>query len=194
MTGVYCADVDLFETFYQNQSQTFKKQFLYVGRYVRHKGIFEMWQAFVELQKENPNDWEMLCIGTGEEWENRIEHDKIRHIGFVQPSKMIQYLSDKSVYILPSQFEPWGVTVQEFAVSSCPLILSKNVGSHELFLKNNQNGVMLNEVTIEEMKKAMKHMMNKEDSELMEMSSKSHKLGISYTPKMWADRILTLVK
>lgn len=194
LLGFYCADVRLYDSIYKQQNSTFKKQFLYVGRYVKHKGIFEMWQAFVELQNESPNDWQMLCIGTGEEWDNKIEHEKIKHVGFVQPSAMTQYLTHKSVYMLPSQFEPWGVTVHEFAVTSCPLILSKNVGAHELFLEPSKNGVLLNEVSVKELKKGMKLMMDKSDTELLEMSQKSHEMGLAYRPDIWADRLLSLVK
>lgn len=194
LMGFYCCDVPLYDSIYKNQKAEFKKQFLYVGRYVKHKGIFEMWQAFVELQNESPNDWGMLCIGTGNEWDNKIEHEKIKHIGFVQPAEMQQYLNEKSVYILPSQFEPWGVTVHEFAVTSCPLILSENVGSHELCLEPGINGVLLQKVSVSELKKAMKLMMSKSDNELSEMSEKSHELGMAYTPSMWADRLLSILK
>ena len=194
LLGFYCADVESFNEIHKQQNQYFKKQFLYVGRYVEHKGIFEMWQAFIELQNESPNEWEMLCIGKGDEWDNKVEHDKIKHVGFVQPQDMKQYLQDKSVYILPSKFEPWGVTVQEFAVVSCPLILSKNVGASEQFLKDRQNGVLIDKVSVKTLKSAMKQMIEKSDIELMEMSKKSHELGMSYTPKMWAERILSILK
>jgi len=194
LTGFYCADTDLYDSFYKQQKNEFKKQFLYVGRYVKYKGIFEMWQAFIELQHENSNEWEMLCIGTGDEWDNRLKHDKIKHIGFVQPAEMKNYLTEKSVYILPSKFEPWGVTVQEFAVTSCPLILSQNVGAHEQFLENEKNGFLLNEVTVGALKNAMKKMMNQSQLELMKMSEISHELGLAYQPKLWVNKILSLVK
>ena len=67
LQGFYCADVNLYDSIFNKQNPVFKKQFLYVGRYVKYKGIFEMWKAFIEIQNETPNDWEMLCIGTGEE-------------------------------------------------------------------------------------------------------------------------------
>ncbi len=194
LKGFYCADVNLFNAIYKQQTPEFKKQFLYVGRYVKHKGIFEMWQAFIELQKEKPNDWGMLCIGTGDEWDNRIKHPKIKHIGFVQPNEMEGYLKEKSVYILPSKFEPWGVTVQEFAVTSCPLILSKNVGASEQFLIDGENGYLMNEVTINSLKNAMKNIINLTKKELINMSEKSHQLGVSYTPKMWTNTLLSILK
>jgi len=194
LTGFYCADVEHFNAIYQQQVPQFKKQILYVGRYVKHKGIFEMWNAFIELQTESPNEWEMLCIGTGDEWDNRIEHPKIKHLGFIQPTDMKQYLHEKTVYILPSKFEPWGVTVQEFAVTSCPLILSKFVGASEQFLMDGENGYLINEVSVDALKNAMKKMMNQSSNELLKMSEKSHQLGVSYTPKMWANKILSILK
>lgn len=194
LQGFYCADVALFNEIYKKQSDHFKKQFLYVGRYVKHKGIFEMWQAFIELQNEMPNEWEMLCIGTGEEWENKLTHPKINHLGFVQPEEMQGYLTQKSVYVLPSKFEPWGVTVQEFAVTSCPLILSENVGASEQFLVHNENGVVLNTVSVQSLKVAMKSIMAKSERELLKMSDKSHQLGMSYTSEMWVEKLLDLLK
>ncbi len=193
LKGVYCADVDNFNLFYNQQQPVFKHQFLYVGRYVKHKGIFEMWQAFIELQSETPNNWEMLCIGTGDEWDNKINHPKIKHVGFIQPAEMEQYLNNKSVYVLPSKFEPWGVTVQEFAVTSCPLILSKNVGAAEQFLVDGENGYLIDEVTVESLKKAMKKIINLTEKQLLKMSKKSHQLGVSYTPKMWTKQLLSIL-
>ena len=194
LLGFYCADIELYNDVYKKQNNQFKKQFLYVGRYVKRKGIFEMWQAFIELQNENSNDWEMLCIGTGEEWDNKLTHPKIKHVGFVQPNEMQSYLTEKSVYILPSIFEPWGVTVQEFAVTSCPLILSKHVGASEKFLVDNKNGVMLNTVSVNALKMAMQSFIDKSENELLAMSKESHQLGMSYTSSMWVDRLLSLIK
>ena len=194
LLGFYCADIGLYNEIYKKQAKQFKKQFLYVGRYVSHKGIFEMWQAFIELQNENPNEWEMLCIGAGDEWDNKLTHPKIKHLGFVQPEEMQTHLAQKSVYILPSKFEPWGVTVQEFAITSCPLILSKNVGASEKFLVDNKNGKLLNDVSVESLKEAMQSFIDKSESELLKMSSESHELGMSYTSEIWVERILSLVK
>ncbi len=194
LLGFYCADIELYNEVYKKQAKQFKKQFLYVGRYVSYKGIFEMWQAFIELQNQNPNEWEMLCIGAGKEWDNKLTHPKIKHLGFVQPEEMQIHLAQKSVYILPSKFEPWGVTVQEFAITSCPLILSKNVGASEKFLVNNENGVLLNEVSVQSLKEAMQSFINKSNKELLDMSEKSHNLGMNYTSEMWVKSILSLIK
>ncbi len=194
LTGFYCADTALFNEKFENtfpqKKQTFPKRFLYVARYVKHKGIFEMWEAFKQLQNEAPNDWELFCLGTGAEWENRVEHEKIKHIGFVQPSEMDAYMAQTGVYILPSKFEPWGVSVQEFAVGGFPLLLSEEIAAAETFLKN--NGISFKADSVEALKKAMKTIIALSDAELVEMGEKSHVLGMQYTPADWTKKIVEL--
>jgi glycosyltransferase involved in cell wall biosynthesis len=190
----YCADTHLFDqTFqatYPKKKEQFPHRFLYVGRYVEHKGIFELWEAFITLQQEYPNDWELWCLGTGEEWENRVEHEKIRHIGFVQPAEMEHYIAETSVYILPSKFEPWGVTVQEFAVCGFPLLLSDAIGSKEKFLDS--NGYVFKRGSAAEIQHVMRQIINTPDDVLMEMGKESHRLGMALTPVEWAKNLLGL--
>jgi len=196
LLNFYCADTNLFnekfKSTFSKKKEKFPHRFLYVGRYVEHKGIFEMWKAFIELQEEQPNDWEMWCLGTGDEWNNKMEHEKIKHFGFVQPSEMQKYLEQSSVYILPSKFEPWGVTVQEFAVSGFPLLVSDAVGSKEKFL--NENGLIFKSGDVNALKTVMKKMMELSQHELIEMGQSSHELGMSLTPEIWSQNLLSVLK
>lgn len=198
LKNFYCADVELFKQQYEAtfhlKEKSFPKRFLYVARYVKHKGIYEMWQAFLELQKEMPNEWELWCLGTGEEWEKRVEGEKIRHFGFVQPTEMQQYIEQTGVYILPSTFEPWGVSVQEFAICGFPLLLSGAVGAKWGYLREDENGLEFKQGSVEAIKDAMKKMVETPDHDLCEMGQKSHAIGISFTPQKWADNLLSILK
>lgn len=192
----YCADTNLFNQLYQDtfdhKRSNFPKRFLYVARYVEHKGIFEMWKAFTELQNETPNDWEMWCIGTGDEWEDRVQHDKIKHFGFVQPDDLKQYIAESGVYILPSKFEPWGVSVQEFAISGFPLLVSEDVGSKWTYLKG--NGYEFRSGDVQAIKEVMTKIMNLSNDELVSLGVKSHEVGMSFTNEMWANTVLSIVE
>ena len=195
LTGFYCADTTLFSEKYSNtipaKKQHFPRRFLFVARYVEHKGIFNLWDAFVELVNEQPDsEWELWCLGTGEEWENRKKHDRIRHVGFVQPNEMDTYIASTGVYILPSKFEPWGVSVHEFALAGFPLILSDKVGARECFLDT--NGWEFESHSKEALKRVMKKMMALDESELIDMALRSHELGMSYKTENWVNKLLAL--
>ena len=196
LTNYYCADVPLFEKQYQktfpDKKKNFPKRFLYVARYVEHKGIFEMWQAFKEVLREEVNcDWELWCLGTGEEWENKEEHERIKHFGFVQPADLEKYVAETGVYILPSKFEPWGVSVQEFAVSGFPLLISKSVGAKWTYVK--ENGIEFEAGNVAALKAAMKRIIYMEEDELIKMGERSHEVGTSFTPEDWAHNILSIL-
>lgn len=194
LKGFYCADTDLFndkfKATFSGKKEAFPKRFLYVARYVEHKGIFEMWEAFRQLQEEEPNEWELWCLGTGDQWDKRVEHEKIQHFGFVQPEEMNECIAKSGVYILPSKFEPWGVSVQEFAIAGFPLLLSKAIGSEEQFLE--ENGVSFSAGSVAEIKAAMKKIINTSDEKLIEMGELSHAIGMRYTTQDWAERILSI--
>ena len=197
LTGLYSADTVKFSEFRQkfleSKKNKYPKVFIYVGRYVRHKGIFELWNAFIELQNENPTDWELWCLGTGEEFDNRILHPKIKHFGFVQPFEMNKYLSNSGVYILPSIYEPWGVSVHEMAAAGFPMLLSKNVGSSEEFLRENINGYYFNSINKLDIKEKLNKIINLKESELLSMGDKSFNLSLINSPKIWAEKLISLL-
>lgn len=194
ITGFYCADTALFnakfKASFDQKKLDFPKRLLYAARYVKHKGIFELWEAFAALQEEQPNDWELWCLGTGEEWENKMIHPKIKHLGFVQPAEMDDFIAKTGVYVLPSHFEPWGVSVQEFAIAGFPLVLSYSIGSAVQFLDG--NGFLVDTQNPIELRAALKKVMKMSSDELIEMGLKSHEIGMAYSPQDWAKKIIEL--
>ena len=196
LRGFYCANTPYFNGFYNAYSSVKKvnlpKRFLYVGRYVEFKGIFDMWKAFTELQQEKQNDWELWCLGTGDDWDKRIMHPKIKHIGFVQPAELGNYLKQTGVFLLPSHKEPWGVVVHEMVAAGFPLLCSNTIGAATAFLEQGKNGFLFEAGNKNDIKKKMKKVMNLQDEQLFEMGEYSHFLGQKLTPEKWAKEILTI--
>lgn len=192
----YVADVPLFKDAYkksfQKKKEAFPKRILYVGRYVEHKGIFELWEAFKELKQDQSFEWELWCIGTGDEWDNRIESEGIQHHGFVQANEMGNYLDQTSIYILPSKFEPWGVTIQEFAICGFPIIASKHVGAATKYVSE-ENGLIIEEVSKEALKNALLQLTSESESKLLAMGEKSHKIGVSVDNSHWVENLKKVV-
>lgn len=197
----YSADTQLFQTIFEKtfptKKQAFPHRFLYVARYVEHKGIFELWEAFRQFSEESNSDWELWCLGTGDQWEKRMIHPKIKHFGFVQPHEMESVIQESGVYILPSKFEPWGVSLQEFSVSGFPLLVSDAVGARTKFLipdGSEKNGIEFKSGSVDEIKKCFFEMSRKEDADLIQMATNSHQLGMSVTPALWVRNLLSVLK
>jgi glycosyltransferase involved in cell wall biosynthesis len=195
LTGFYCCDFDLFHNQYldnkklkQNQ---FPKRFIFVGRYYEFKGIKDLWQAFIELQNKNPNDWELWCLGTGDI--EPINHPKIKHFGFVQPNDLPQYIKQTGVFVLPSRFEPWGVVIHEFAAAGFPIICSNEVGAKTAFVEHNMNGYVYKAGDISELKKQLKKIMGLNDIELLQMGEKSVEKAQKITPEIWSATLINLI-
>ncbi len=194
-TGFYSADVDLYnayeKSFRDSKANNYPKRFLYVGRYVGFKNIQLMCEAFIEALKAKDADWELWCIGTGELWEQRIEHPQIRHIGFVQPRDMGPYIEQTGVFVLPSLIENWGVVVHEFAAAGFPLVCSSGVGAASEFLQINRNGFLFNPHKKEELIDVFNRIMSMPKDKLIQMGKISQELARSITPQTWVDTILT---
>lgn len=193
--NLYCCDYGLFNGYYRNtiteKKKKFPKRILFVGRYVNEKGVKELWQAFIELKKENINDWELWCVGKGPI--DAVKHPSIKHLGFIQPDKQEEIIKETGVFILPSKFEPWGVVLHEFATAGFPIIATEQVGSSEKFIADNQNGFLIASNDKDSVKNALKKIISLNNTELLQMSDKSAELASKLTPDIWAKCLLQMV-
>jgi len=194
--GLYCADVNLFKTFYVQSgkaNQVIPRRFLFVGRYIEQKGIQSLFDAYSNYRKQVDNPWELWSVGTGAMYDARPEIEGLRHWGFVQPEQLGDIIRHTGIFVLPSHYEPWGVVVQEYAVSGFPLICSNRVMAHTQFLQPNANGWLFaagdSRALTDLMIKA--HLCS--DAQLSVMSEKSHALGLSHTPDIWAQTLNHLI-
>jgi glycosyltransferase involved in cell wall biosynthesis len=193
--GFYSCDTDYFASIgnkiMTQKKQDFPKRFIYVGRYYDFKGILVLWKAFIELQNEVPNEWELWCIGTGSL--EPVQHPKIKHFGFVQPENFGEYVQQTGVFVMPSLFEPWGVVLHEFAAMGFPLLVSDRVGAAEFFLQENKNGYAFDPDSINLLKEKLKEMMQLPPEQLNLMGAYSYQLAQKHTPKIWADNLMKLI-
>ena len=194
----YCADLSKFETYYTNSKELkekcFPHKFLYVGRYVSQKGLNNMWDAFAKLQKEYPNDWELVCVGTGPLFETRMVMDKITHKGFIQPENFQQIISETGVFILPSLEEHWGVVLHEYAATGYPLLCAKQVGAASAFLCDNENGFEFNATNVDSLCEAMLKFVKLSDKQLIAMGKQSIQQSKKVLPEMWNESLQITLK
>jgi len=195
-TGFYSADTSLYSKYYHTlkQSKPLNLNFLVVARYIPAKGLENLWIAFIELKdKGELKEWELYCVGTGQDYETRKIHPAIHHLGFKQPQELGEIIQKTSVFVLPSLFEPWGVVVHEYAAAGYPLLLSKNVGAGAAFLIPNENGYVFDPLSKESIQEGLKKMALLKTEEILEMGRKSIVLSETISPEKWAQTLNNLV-
>lgn len=196
--GFYSIDTAKFEQWYldnkEKKQEHFPKVFICIARYIPAKGLEYLWRAFIEVMEEEKSEWELHCAGTGEMFEFRIKHDKIKHLGFVQPSDFEKLISDCGVFVLPSLFEPWGVAVNEFAAAGFPLLLSNKVGSGEEYLQAGVNGYSFQPGNIKSIKNAILQIIKKSDADLIKLGEESNRLSKKHNAVLWSDTLIQIAR
>ncbi|NND77599.1 MAG: glycosyltransferase family 4 protein [Flavobacteriales bacterium] len=194
---LYSADSELFERVNQIRvSKTTKeraKRFVYIGRYSEEKGIDILFDAFLDYSKKPENDWELWCLGTGPLFDQKPEHERIKHFGFVQPEDMPKILEEVDAFVLPSIFEPWGLVAHEMAAAGLPMILTDKVGATEEFLVDGKNGFLVVPGSKNELRVAMEKITQLSEKEYVEMSKVSSELSKRQSPAIWADNVMELL-
>ena len=156
-----------------------------------------MSKLFIEIINDYNLNWELWCVGTGEKWEDRIVHNKIKHFGFLQPEELKDVISQTGVFVLPSKFEPWGLscTSRNGLLLVCPFlfqIFSAQVGSIHNFLNNNVNGMSFSYSKKDDFKNKLLKFMHLSDQELLKMGEESVLLSKKTTPSKWVETLIQI--
>ena len=185
--GFYSTDVNAYSREYlenkEAKRKNYPKVFVCAARYIPQKGLEALWQAFAQLKDP---DWELWMFGQGVNFEQRMEHPKIKHFGFVQPKELLSKLKHMGVFVLPSMLEPWGMVVHEFAAAGFPLLLSKKVFSGKRFLKENENGLTFTPGSVSQIKYQLYKVTQMTAEELSDMSEKSYEIAKEHSAEAWS--------
>tara|TARA_B100000963_G_scaffold361833_1_gene400126 strand:- start:4421 stop:5476 length:1056 start_codon:yes stop_codon:yes gene_type:complete len=194
--GFYATDLkkqnEAFYKSYKKKEKDFPKTFLYVGRYLKLKGVQDLWRAFYIFNKKNKN-WKLHCVGEGELFNVKPKHENIIHHGFIQP-KLIHELVDQSgIFIMPSHYDHWGMALQEFTAAGLPIICSDKVGSNYEFLKDGENGYLFKAKNVNSLVDKMEKIASLTNEELLKFSKKSLELSLKYDTSTWSNTLNKII-
>jgi len=110
----------------------------YVGQFVARKRVEDLLAAFARLRLSNP-DARLILIGAGPlrgSYEAFVEqhllHEAVSIAGALPPEQVKESIRTASVLVLPSEFDGWGLTVNEALQSGVPVVCSDGCGAAEL--------------------------------------------------------------
>lgn len=132
---------------------------LFVGYLDIFKGIFELIDAFYEINKENKNV-KLMMVGTGpkkEELKRNVSNltDFVIFTGQILPSEIYKYYQAADIFVLPSYTEGLPVSVLEAMACGLPIITT-NVGGIPEVVEDSLNGFLINSKDENELREKLK--------------------------------------
>jgi len=186
--GVYACDWEQFAT---HRAGPLPRAFLFVGRYIRRKGVDLLVDAYAEYRNRVEDPWPLLCAGSGEEEALVEQQEGIDNWGFVQPDALPDLMGRAGAFVLPSREEPWGVVVAEAAAAGLPLICSEACGSAVHLLQDRCNGYLVQSGSVDHLARCLVTMSRLSEEKRKRMGTRSHELSKQYTPSRWADTLIS---
>lgn len=194
---VYATDTDLFVRAYEQSQpvkrQHFPKTFLYAGRLVPHK--FEpLLNAFAALSEQQRAGWKLIVAGKGPmEQDTRMGSEAIIYQGFLQQDQLVKLVADAGVFCLLSTEEPWGMVIQEFAAGGLPILASKQCGASQVYVKEGQNGYIVDGAKTEQIQDALLKIINTDTKQLLAMGERSTQIAAGDNSDLWAKTLMSVI-
>jgi len=117
--------------------------FLYVGRLVKHKNVEKLIQEFNKNFQRK--DAVLKIIGSGDEeyyLSNKYSSDKVLFLGKLFNNDLTYEFKNASCFVCPSDFEPWGLVINEALSSGLPVITTSVVGANNDLVKDKDTGMI----------------------------------------------------
>ncbi len=139
-----------------------QRYFLFVGRLVREKGVFELLSAYAKLDESIRRQVGLVFVGDGasrqqlEEQAASISPGAIRFAGFAQREQLATYYALAEMLILPTYTDTWGLVVNEAMACGLPVILSRVAGCAADLVRENWNGLLVSPRDVSSLTSAMR--------------------------------------
>lgn len=174
------------------------RYFLFVGRLVSEKGVFELLSAYAKLEKSLREKVGLVFVGDGscrqmlEQQASQVAPGTIKFIGFAQREQLPTYYALAKMLILPTYTETWGLVVNEAMACGLPIVLSQAAGCAADLVTDNWNGLVVPARNELPLTSAMRTLAI--DSKLRtELGSNSRQRIAEYTPQKWSEGVARMI-
>lgn len=125
-------------------------QLLYVGNFTKGKQVHRLIEIALQLQTLGTN-FNLTLIGSGEtftEIQTSITqhnlHNCVTLIPHLQKDELIQYYHASQVFLFPSQYDVWGLVVNEAMAAGLCVFASTKAGATQDLIAHNTTGFAVN--------------------------------------------------
>jgi glycosyltransferase involved in cell wall biosynthesis len=196
---------NLAETARRNESQVRSRHhlpsryFLYVGRLVKDKGVFDLLEAYAQLGAETRSSIGLVFAGIGSghrvlvERAAKVKPGIIDFLGFVHREELPEIYAFADALIFPTHSDPWGLVVNEAMACSLPVILTSVAGCATDLVRDGSNGFVIPPRDVSCLVLAMARVAE-DSARRAEMACRGRERIEGYSPDAWADGILEAVR
>jgi glycosyltransferase involved in cell wall biosynthesis len=174
------------------------RYFVYVGRLVRAKGVFDLVEAYARLDDEMRAQFGLVFVGDGADRSELMERASeitpgtIEFPGFVQREGLAEFYALADVLIFPTHSDTWGLVVNEAMSCGLPVIATSIAGCVADLLQDGWNGFVVPPRDPSQLAAAMARLAG--DSRLrVKMGSRSRERVEAYSPAAWAEGLVKVV-
>ncbi|TNE53985.1 MAG: glycosyltransferase family 1 protein [Sphingomonadales bacterium] len=139
----------------------------FAAKLAPHKRPRDLLNAYAKVVSEGTRV-QLAIVGTGElESELRREADRIPNgcisfLGFVNQSQLPSLFAACDVFVLPSEFEAWGLVVNEAMCAGLPIICSRECGCSYDLVKDGVNGHVFDAGDVDALSEALLNVLRDE--------------------------------
>jgi glycosyltransferase involved in cell wall biosynthesis len=165
--------------------------FLFAGRLVQEKGIFDLLQAYGSLPIELRNEVGLVFVGDGEERSElrrravAVQPGAISVTGFAQRERLAAYYALADALVFPTYTDPWGLVVNEALACGLPVISSSVAGCVADLIEDGWNGRVVAVGDVGRLVFAMTELANNFELRAL-MGQRSLERSKQFSPEAWA--------
>ena len=166
-----------------------ERYFLFVGRLVPEKGVFDLLEAYGTLTQDLRDTIGLIFVGDGAARTQLMGRassmsSSIQFAGFAQREQLAQYYALADALVFPTHTDPWGLVVNEAMACGLPVIASSVAGCTRDLVKDGWNGRVVRPGDVRALAGAMQSLASKELSAKMGQNSYQRIQG--YSPEACA--------
>ena len=175
------------------------RYFLYVGRLVEAKGVFDLLEAYSKLSEEIRAEVSLVFVGDGSdraklmERASEIARGTILFPGFAHREELAEFYGLADALIFPTHSDPWGLVVNEAMSCGLPVVATNVAGCTEDLVLDGWNGFVIPPRDSSSLAGAMERLAV--DSALrVEMGARGREKIGEYSPEAWAQGLIDATK
>jgi glycosyltransferase involved in cell wall biosynthesis len=172
-----------------------QRYLLYVGRFVRAKGVLDLLAAYATLPEGIRREVGLVLAGDGEEREElvrrsrKISPGEALFPGFLQRDELSAFYALAEALVFPTHSDPWGLVVNEAMACGLPVIVTDVAGCVAGLVRDGENGYVVGAGDAKALSHAMGRLLSTPDQQ-KQMGQSSREISSRFTPQAWAEGLV----